>query len=51
MAGNLAMVHRVFMGMQFETDGLKAAPVVPEAYSGTKRFPISAIARPSSASP
>jgi hypothetical protein len=36
MAGNLAMVHRVFMGMSFETDGLHFQPVVPRAYAGTK---------------
>lgn len=36
MAGNIAMVHRVFMGMQFETNGIRFAPVVPVAYSGTK---------------
>jgi hypothetical protein len=36
MAGNLAMVHRVFMGMQFESNGLRFAPAVPSAYSGTK---------------
>ncbi len=42
MAGNLAMVHRVFMGMEFETDGLYLNPVVPEVYGGKKvlsRFP------------
>ena len=32
MAGNLAMVHRVFMGIEFDTDGLHLNPVVPEAY-------------------
>ena len=36
MAGNLAMVHRVFMGMQFEVDGLRLSPVVPKVYGGTK---------------
>ncbi|MEO1435139.1 MAG: glycogen debranching protein, partial [Bacteroidota bacterium] len=36
MAGNLAMVHRVFMGMQFEVDGLRFQPFVPKAYSGDK---------------
>ncbi|MEM9076706.1 MAG: glycogen debranching protein [Bacteroidota bacterium] len=36
MAGNLAMVHRVFIGMDFQVDGLYFAPVVPEAYTGTK---------------
>mgnify|MGYP003624231548 FL=1 len=36
MAGNLAMVHRVFMGMSFEVDGLYLNPVVPKTYSGKK---------------
>ncbi|MFN8264901.1 MAG: hypothetical protein U0T11_02455 [Chitinophagaceae bacterium] len=36
MAGNLAMVHRVFMGIHFETDGIHFAPAVPSAYTGTK---------------
>ncbi|MEM6723060.1 MAG: glycogen debranching protein [Bacteroidota bacterium] len=36
MAGNLAMVHRVFMGMQFEVDGLRFEPFVPAAYGGEK---------------
>ncbi|MFN5333685.1 MAG: glycogen debranching protein [Bacteroidota bacterium] len=36
MAGNIAMVHRVFMGMQFETKGIRFSPVVPVAYGGTK---------------
>lgn len=36
MAGNLAMVYRVFMGMSFETDGLHFHPVVPEVYGGTR---------------
>lgn len=36
MAGNLAMVHRVFMGMEFAEDGLKFNPVIPKTYSGTK---------------
>jgi hypothetical protein len=38
MAGNLAMVHRVFMGMQFEADGLRFAPVIPKVYSGKKNL-------------
>ncbi len=38
MAGNLAMVHRVFMGMHFEADGLRFQPVVPEAYGGTRHL-------------
>lgn len=36
MAGNLAMVHRVFMGMDFQNDGLHFHPVIPEIYGGTK---------------
>ena len=36
MAGNLAMVHRVFMGMSFDTDGLRFNPVIPQSYGGTK---------------
>lgn len=36
MAGNLAMVHRVFMGMQFEPNGIRFAPAVPAAYKGSK---------------
>jgi hypothetical protein len=36
MAGNLAMVHRVFMGISFEVDGIRFQPVIPEAYSGRK---------------
>jgi len=36
MAGNLAMVHRVFIGMDFKTDGLHFNPVIPRNYGGTK---------------
>ena len=36
MAGNIAMVHRVFMGMHFETNGIRFAPAVPSAYNGIK---------------
>nr|NQU89067.1 hypothetical protein [Bacteroidota bacterium] len=36
MAGNLAMVHRVFMGISFEPEGIRFNPVIPKAYSGTK---------------
>ncbi len=38
MAGQLAMVYRVFLGMEFHTDGLHFAPVVPQAYSGTRQL-------------
>ncbi len=36
MAGNLAMVHRVFMGMNFEENGLRFSPAVPQNYGGTR---------------
>lgn len=36
MAGNLAMVHRVFIGMNFETNGIQFHPVIPKGYTGTK---------------
>ncbi len=36
MAGNLAMVHRLFMGLSFEVDGIQFQPVIPEVYGGTK---------------
>ncbi len=36
MAGNLSMVHRIFMGMSFELDGLYFKPVVPQVYGGQK---------------
>ena len=36
MAGNLAMVYRVFVGMQFEPEGIRFAPAVPAGYTGTK---------------
>lgn len=38
MAGNLAMVHRVFIGMDFQHDGLYFNPVVPKNYGGTKKL-------------
>lgn len=38
MAGNLAMVHRVFMGISFETNGIRFNPVVPKTYAGTKKL-------------
>ncbi len=38
MAGNLAMVYRVFMGMSFETNGIRFAPVIPEPYQGTRKL-------------
>ncbi len=36
MAGNLAMVHRVFMGMQFSPQGISFNPVVPKVFGGNK---------------
>lgn len=36
MAGNLAMVHRVFIGMSFETDGIRFNPVIPQNYAGKR---------------
>lgn len=36
MAGNLAMVHRVFAGMYFEPNGIRFAPAVPSGYKGKK---------------
>lgn len=36
MAGNMAMVHRVFMGMQFETNGIYFKPAIPAGYGGKK---------------
>jgi hypothetical protein len=36
MAGNLAMVHRLFMGMSFGIHGIKFNPVIPKVYGGTK---------------
>ncbi len=36
MAGNLAMVHRVFAGLQFEPNGIRFQPAVPAAYKGKK---------------
>ncbi len=36
MAGNMAMVHRLFMGMKFEENGLSFNPVIPKNYGGTK---------------
>jgi hypothetical protein len=36
MAGNLAMVYRVLMGMSFETVGLHFQPAIPEVYGGQR---------------
>lgn len=36
MAGNLAMVHRLFIGLSFEADGIQFQPFIPKVYTGTK---------------
>ncbi len=36
MAGNLAMVYRVFLGMEFEEDGIQFHPAIPKGYGGKK---------------
>ncbi len=36
VAGSLAMVYRVFFGMDFTEDGLHLHPVIPEALSGSR---------------
>jgi hypothetical protein len=36
MAGNLAMVHRIFIGMNFEVDGIRFSPVIPKVYDGDR---------------
>lgn len=36
MAGNLAMVHRVFTGIHFETKGIYFQPVIPKVYDGKR---------------
>ncbi len=38
MAGNIAMVHRVFMGMDFTEKGIVFQPAVPQGYDGTKQL-------------
>lgn len=38
MAGNIAMIHRVFLGMHFENDGVFFQPVVPESFGGFKEL-------------
>ena len=36
IAGNISMVHRVFMGMHFESNVIRLKPVVPANYGGKK---------------
>jgi Bacterial alpha-L-rhamnosidase 6 hairpin glycosidase domain len=38
MAGNLAMVHRIFIGMNFGLNGIRFCPVIPQSFGGTKMF-------------
>ncbi len=38
MAGNMAMVHRIFLGMDYQLDGLYLNPTIPKAYGGTKNI-------------
>ncbi len=38
MAGNIAMVHRIFMGMTFGLNGIRFCPVIPRVYGGTKNL-------------
>lgn len=46
MAGNMAMVYRIFMGLEFQNDGLYFNPVCPKVYGGTKIYPITNIEMP-----
>ncbi|HPS95823.1 MAG TPA: hypothetical protein PK115_04440 [Bacteroidales bacterium] len=36
MAGNIAMVHRIFIGMNFDVDGIRFNPVIPKVFSGNR---------------
>lgn len=36
MAGNLAMVYRVFMGISFDTSGIAFSPTIPKVFGGNK---------------
>ncbi|TRX04491.1 alpha-L-rhamnosidase-related protein [Flavobacterium gawalongense] len=38
MAGNLSMVYRVFMGMEFTEEGILFHPAIPKEYRGTKKL-------------
>lgn len=38
VAGNLALVYRIFFGMHFRSGGLVFAPFIPYAYRGTYRL-------------
>ncbi|MEO7310673.1 MAG: hypothetical protein ABIX01_09755 [Chitinophagaceae bacterium] len=36
MAGEFAMIYRVFLGISFETSGILFSPVIPKVFGGTK---------------
>lgn len=36
LSGNLALTNRILFGIQYEKDGLRIAPFVPEAMAGTR---------------
>ena len=38
VAGDLAMVYRVFLGIHFKTDKIVLNPMVPKVYGGTKQI-------------
>jgi hypothetical protein len=38
MAGNIAMVNKVFMGINLEESGIRFQPVVPSAFRGRKKL-------------
>lgn len=38
IAGNLAMVYRIFLGLSFEKDGIRLNPVIPKNYNGIKKL-------------
>ncbi|NDP28683.1 MAG: glycogen debranching protein [Flavobacterium sp.] len=38
MAGNLSMVYRVFIGMEFTEEGILFHPVIPQVYGGFKKL-------------
>lgn len=38
MAGNLSMVYRVFMGMEFTEEGILFHPAIPKEYGGIKKL-------------
>jgi len=38
MAGNLSMVHRLFIGMSFEVGGIRFNPIIPKTYGGKRQL-------------